>query len=115
MTRFAKRPDDNQEEIVDELRAHGYKVIHYFQCGFGISDIVMCKDGRCEWVEIKSSPKEDLTKAEKAFFAICPGGPPILAWTAALAMAEFERRRQAALPAVTPDPQHWTPEANNVR
>ena len=115
MTRFAKRIDANQAALVLELRTAGYSVHDYHRAGNGVPDIVMCKDGRCEWVEIKASRRSNLTDAEGAFFAICPGGPPILAWTAALAIAEFERRHPAALPAVTPDPQHWPPEANNVR
>jgi hypothetical protein len=92
-----KRADSNQAALVLELRTAGYTVHDYLEAGYGVPDIVMCKGTHCEWVEIKASRRSNLTDAERAFFAICPGGPPILAWTAPLAMAEFERRYRATL------------------
>ncbi len=87
-----KRVDGNQATLVLQLRTAGYEVVDYHAAGHGVPDIVMGRDGHYEWVEIKSSARSNLTKAERAFFAHCPGGPPILACTAALAIAEFERR-----------------------
>jgi Holliday junction resolvase len=89
---FRKRADSNQAVLVLELRTAGYEVIDYHAAGHGVPDIVMGRAGHYEWVEIKASRRSNLTDAERAFFAHCPGGPPILAWTAALAIAEFERR-----------------------
>ena len=93
---YRKRADSNQAALVLELRTAGYAVHDYHAAGNGVPDIVVCKGAHCEWVEIKASHRSNLTPAEAAFFAICPGGPPILAWTAPLAMAEFERRRALA-------------------
>lgn len=89
---YRKRADCNQATLVLELRAAGYTVFDYHNAGHGVPDIVMCRAGHCEWVEIKASRRSNLTAAERAFFEHCPGGPPILAWTPALAIAEFERR-----------------------
>lgn len=92
MTLYKKRADGNQATLVLELRTAGYTVYDYHQAGYGVPDIVMCGGGHCEWVEIKASRRSNLTDAEREFFEHCPAGPPIIAWTAAGAAEEFERR-----------------------
>jgi len=91
---YRKRTDVNQAAIVDALRKAGFTVYDKSKCGWGIPDIIVCRGRHCEWVEIKSGPREGLTDAEGEFYDICPGGPPILAWTPDLVIAEFEARAQ---------------------
>ena len=90
----AARTDKNQAGIVLELRTAGYAVYDYHHVGNGIPDIVLCRDTNCEWVEIKSSRRGTLTPAEGRFAEHCPGGAPIVAWSAQMAMDEFEERRR---------------------
>ena len=96
---YSKRTDKNQEGFVAELRERGYFWKDMHRCGWGVSDGIMCDRNLrfCQWVEIKSGIEDDLTPAEEQFFSICPGGQPILAWSAALAIAEFERRKRKAI------------------
>jgi len=89
---YRKRTDANHKEMSAALRAAGFAVHDTSKCGWGIPDLLICRDNRCEWLEVKAGPREDLTEAERVFFDVCPGGAPILAWTPDLAIAEFERR-----------------------
>jgi len=91
---YRKRTDANQGAFVADLRLRGYFWQDMHKCGFGVSDGIMCNLDKthCEWVEVKTGPREGLTAAERVFFDVCPGGAPILAWTPDLAIAEFERR-----------------------
>ena len=91
---YHKRTDANHKQMMIDLRGEGFAVTDMSKCGWGIPDLLICRDGRCEWLEVKAGPRESLTKAERVFFDVCPGGPPILAWKPALAIAEFERRGQ---------------------
>ena len=90
---YHKRTDNNHREMVNALREYGFTVHDTSKCGWGIPDLLICKDERCEWLEVKTGPRAGLTEAERVFFDVCPGGPPILAWTPSLAIAEFEARR----------------------
>ena len=94
---YKKRTDDNQDQFAAEIRMRGYFWEDMHICGWGVSDGIMCnlEKTHCEWVEIKKDPTRKLTKRERVFFDICPGGPPILAWTPDLAIAEFEARALA--------------------
>jgi len=92
---YRRKTDTNHQQVVLELRTAGYTVVDMSRVGNGIPDIILCAGQHCEWVEIKRSPRAALTEAESAFFAVCPGGEPILGWSAPLIIAEFERRRHA--------------------
>ena len=89
---YRRRTDANHKEMAAALREAGFTVHDTSKCGWGIPDLLICRGGRCEWLEVKTGPREGLTTAEQVFFDVCPGGAPILAWTPALAIAEFERR-----------------------
>lgn len=71
MRRDAKA-DANQPEIVEELRALGYKVAHTYQLGRGLPDIIVggynhrCGHNTLLWVEIKTDGG-CLTEHEKEF------------------------------------------------
>jgi Holliday junction resolvase len=88
---YHKRTDANHKQMMIALREAGFAVTDTSKCGWGIPDLIICRDGRCEWLEVKAGPHEGLTDAEGVFFDVCPGGPPILAWTPTLAIAEFEQ------------------------
>ena len=94
---YRKRADKNQYQFAAAIRLRGYFWEDKHSCGLGVSDGIMCNLAKthCEWVEIKSSARGKLTDKEREFFDICPGGPPILAWTPELAIAEFETRALA--------------------
>ena len=94
---YSKRTDKNHKEMITALRAEGYTMHDTSNIGNGIPDAIMCQGEHCEWLEIKSGPGSGLTLAEAAFHDVCPGGRPILAWTPALAIAEFERRKRKAI------------------
>ena len=95
MSRYARRTDNTQAEIVETLRGWGYVVHITSHIGNGIPDAIMCDGRRCEWLEIKSSMGDGLTDAEAKFYDICPGGPPIIAWTADLAAGGTAARQPA--------------------
>ena len=88
----AKRSDDNQKTFALAIRTAGYEWHDYHMCGNGVPDGMICRAGRCEWVEVKASAKSALTHLESLFFSLCPGGRPILAWDPQQAIDEFERR-----------------------
>jgi hypothetical protein len=92
---YRRRTDKNQQQMVLSLRMAGFEVYDKSACGLGVSDLIICRGGRCEWLEVKPSHRSSLTDKEREFFDICPGGPPILAWTPDLAIAEFEARALA--------------------
>lgn len=60
----ARKIDSNQPEIVKALRRHGAKVMVTSHFGDGFPDIVVLTQGEFHLIEIKSSPKAKLTKAE---------------------------------------------------
>lgn len=75
--RRAARVDDNQEEIVRALRAVGVWVCVTSSMGAGFPDLLVWFRGRFVLMEVKdpTKPKADrqLTPAQKAFHARCPG------------------------------------------
>jgi len=91
---YRKRVDDNHATMVLALRDAGFTVHDMSRCGYGVPDLIICRAGHCEWLEVKASAKSALTVYERSFFDYCPGGAPILAWTPQLVIAEFERRNQ---------------------
>ena len=65
MTRHAKRTDDNQKAIVNELRSYGFLVKVTSHIGHGTPDIFIAKDRKAIGVEIKVKGKrKDLTDDE---------------------------------------------------
>ena len=89
---YHKRTDSNHRMMVIALREAGFEVHDTSKCGWGVPDLIVRRRGHSEWVEVKTGIGSGLTIAEAVFFDICPGGPPILAWTPDLVIAEFERR-----------------------
>jgi hypothetical protein len=57
MPRYNKRTDDNQKQIVSELRSFGYTVKDTSKMGWGFADILVAKDRRAIAVEIKTKGK----------------------------------------------------------
>jgi hypothetical protein len=68
MTRRAARKDKNHNQIADELRQAGFRVLDLYQVGDGCPDMLVCGHGRQVLVEIKSD-RGKLTAQEGLFFA----------------------------------------------
>jgi len=65
MTRHAKRTDENQKAIVNELRSYGFEVKVTSHIGHGTPDILIAKDRKAMGIEIKVKGKrKDLTDDE---------------------------------------------------
>lgn len=65
MTRHAKRIDNNQKQIVNELRSYGFIVKVTSSMGQGFPDILIAKDRVAIGVEIKDlNKREELTDSE---------------------------------------------------
>ncbi len=63
--RYAKRIDENQKQIVSELRSYGFIVNITSHIGNGFPDILIAKDRKALGVEIKVKGKrKDLTDDE---------------------------------------------------
>jgi hypothetical protein len=98
MPQFAARADANQPEIVECLRALGYKVAHTHTLGRGLPDIIVAgyhygdRRRALLWVEIKS-PRGRLTGDEKTFFAEWSGEPVIIARSVTDVLEWFEDER----------------------
>jgi hypothetical protein len=67
MNSYAHKVDNNQKQIVDELRALGYTVANLSRAGAGIPDLVVGDSQRIVWVEVKRKGQK-LTPYEQAFF-----------------------------------------------
>jgi hypothetical protein len=80
-------------DLVAGLRAAGLAVHDYSRCGNGIPDLIVCRR-QCHWVEVKAGLTAGLTEAESAFFERCPGGEPIIGYTADQVLAELDRREE---------------------
>lgn len=76
MSRFAKRVDANQSEIVAVLRAHGVRVLDVSWAGRGLPDLLCHYRGRTRGLEVKDGRKvpsqRRLTPAEVAFAEAFP-------------------------------------------
>ena len=94
--RFARR-DENQEQIVAELRRLGFYVMITAPLGGEILDLFVAGwhgvSRRWEWlhVEVKSTQGK-LTKGEARFFERCPDCPAIVARTIEDILNWFMRR-----------------------
>ena len=92
MTRFARKVDLNQAEIVAALRADGWEVRDMHKCGYGIYDLLVRKGGLRFWIEVKQ-PGEQLTPAEDELLEWIPGRVFVVqdAQQAVDLLAPFER------------------------
>ena len=55
--RRASKVDANQADLVEEIRAHGYSVLHLHKVGEGCPDILVGKHGVNTLLEIKDGNK----------------------------------------------------------
>lgn len=87
-----RRVDENQAQIVKELRDAGYGVIDIHIIGGGVPDLIVSQQGgRTVLVEIKASWKKNLTDDERDFF-LTWGGDKIIATSAREVMDWFSER-----------------------
>ena len=69
MTKYAKKTDNNQQEIMDALRAAGYYTLDMSRVGQGFPDLLCVnKAGQVVLLEVKT-PGGRLTEAEQRFHA----------------------------------------------
>lgn len=71
MTKRAKRVDDNQKQITDQLRKLGYSVCILSDVGKGVPDLLIGKAGNNWLIELKDGTKppsrQKLTEHEQKF------------------------------------------------
>ena len=71
MGRWARKTDDNHQEIMDAFRAHGFSVADTSRLGQGFPDLVVAKLRMNILVEVKDGKKPSsarkLTKDEQDF------------------------------------------------
>jgi hypothetical protein len=69
MTRYAKRTDKNQSDIISGIRKFGYRVFDTSASGEGFPDMVVIgKDGRVALLfENKREDRGEITKGELTF------------------------------------------------
>ena len=87
--RRAAKIDNNQTDLVRELREMGFSVLLLHRVGSGCPDILVGRAGRNLLVEIKQG-RGKLTPDEDAFLSEWRGAA-IVARTADEVLAEFER------------------------
>lgn len=79
--RFARRTDANHAEIRDGLRAAGFPVLDLSGAGHGVPDLsVLAAPGKVVFLEVKTSEKEKLTKAEAEWFKFA-GNVSAVVWS----------------------------------
>lgn len=79
--RYAKRTDANHAEIRDGLRAAGFPVLDLSGAGHGVPDLsVLAAPGKVVFLEVKTSEKEKLTKAETEWFKFA-GTVSVVVWS----------------------------------
>ena len=81
--RRADRIDENQPEIVKDLRKLGYSV------ELGHDDILVGHNGRTYWFEIKVSPKSKLKPSQEKLLAEYKGHY-MIAWSTEMILAEIK-------------------------
>ena len=63
--RHAKRTDENQKSVVNELRSYGFEVKVTSHVGHGFPDFLVAKNRKCAGVELKVKGKrKELTDDE---------------------------------------------------
>lgn len=87
-----RRVDENQAQIVKELREAGYFVLDIHIIGGGVPDLIVAqRGGRTVLVEIKASWRKNLTEDEREFF-LTWGGDKIVATCAKEVLDWFSER-----------------------
>ena len=66
MSRWARKTDSNQSDIIKALESVGCTVLDLSRVGQGCPDILVGRADRCYLLEIKS-PKGKLNKAQRKF------------------------------------------------
>ena len=77
MSKFARRVDVNQKDIVKALRDSGMYVFHLHTQGLGCPDLLCGMNGQTYLIEIKASDKAKFTDAQIKFMAEWTGGKVI--------------------------------------
>lgn len=77
MSKYAKRVDTNQKEIVKVLRDLGCSVVHMHEAGRGIPDLLVGKDNITYLVEVKKDAKASFTPQQVEFQGNWKGSPVI--------------------------------------
>lgn len=103
MTRYAKRVDANHGEIREGLRAAGFPVLDLSGAGHGVPDLsVLAAPGKVVFMEVKTSEKEKLTKAEAEWFKFA-GMVSVVVWSLEQALeivrgieSEYEKTSKAS-------------------
>ena len=75
-----KKVDKNQTEIVEALRRHGAKVFVSSFVGHGFPDVIAMINGEFWLIEIKSSRKSSLTRAQQNVHSLFRGGKIIVGY-----------------------------------
>lgn len=87
-----RRVDENQAQIVKELREAGYSCLDIHIIGGGAPDLIVSQQGGMTvLVEIKASWKKNLTDDERDFF-LTWGGDKIIATSAKEIIDWFSER-----------------------
>lgn len=60
--------DRNHQEIMDAFRKFGFEAVSLHQCGMGIPDIVVSKNSRTRFVEIKDGFKKRKLTPPQVYF-----------------------------------------------
>lgn len=63
--RLHGRVDRNHDAVVSALRSCGWQVISLADCGGGVPDLLCCRAGRVQLVEVKAA-SGTLTQAQQA-------------------------------------------------
>lgn len=74
MSRYARRKDNNQNEIVEAIRWNGYTVLDLSGAGNGIPDLLISNKSHMWLVEIKSKYGK-LTPVQQKFHCDWEGKP----------------------------------------
>jgi Holliday junction resolvase len=77
MSKYAKRVDVNQKEVVKALRDSGCSVVHLHECGKGIPDLLVGKDNITYLIEVKRDDKASFTPAQLEFQRTWQGSPVV--------------------------------------
>jgi hypothetical protein len=97
MVRYAKRTDDNHQEIRDALRKLGFPVLDLSNAGWGVPDLcVMVAPGKSLFLELKDGNKsasaQKLTEQERKW-QYFNGSVTVTANSLESALAEIKKYR----------------------
>lgn len=110
MSRFARRTDDNQAQLVATFRRIGCAVFSLASVGRGCPDLLVGCAGRNWLVEVKdgskAASKRKLTPLEAEFHAMWPG-PVAVVETVEDVLALVAQWRAGVASDVEVDPSDW--------